>query len=145
MHGVGRAASLEHLLDGADVLSIHVEQTPETLGMLGESELRRLRRGAVVVNTARARVIDQEALLVLLREGHLGGVALDVFTPEPAPPGHPLLAEPGCLVLPHIGGATSDVVRHQSVMIREDLERIAQGERPLRCANPAVLDALSLR
>lgn len=144
-HGVARAASPEELLRGADVLSVHVERTPETVGMVGAAQLALLARGAVVVNTARAQVVDQVALLEALRSGHLGGVALDVFAPEPAPPSHPLLAEPGALVLPHIGGATDDVVRHHSRMIREDMERIARGERPLRCANPAVLDALPLR
>jgi D-3-phosphoglycerate dehydrogenase len=144
-HGVRRAETLEELLRAADVLSVHVEQTAETLGMLGEAQLRLLPRGAIVVNTARARVIDQDALVTLLREGHLGGVALDVFAPEPVPPSHPLLAEPGALILPHIGGATTDVVRHHSAMIREDMERLARGERPVRCANPAVLDAVSPR
>ena len=144
-HGAARAASLEDLLSGADVLSVHVERTPETVGMLGLEQLSLLPRGAVVVNTARPQVVDQEALLALLRSGHLGGVALDVFAPEPVPPSHPLLAEPGALILPHIGGATEDVVRHHSRMIREDFERLAHGERPIRCANPGVLDALSLR
>jgi D-3-phosphoglycerate dehydrogenase len=144
-HGAERAATLHEMLRGADVLSVHVEQTPETIGMLGEAQLRLLAPGAVVVNTARPRVVDQDALVALLRDGHLGGVALDVFQPEPVPPSHPILQEPGALVLPHIGGATDDVVRHHSRMIREDMNRLARGERPLRCANPAVLDALSLR
>jgi D-3-phosphoglycerate dehydrogenase / 2-oxoglutarate reductase len=144
-HGVARAATLEALLESADVLSVHVEQTPETIGMLGAEQLARLPRGALVVNTARPRVVDQDALLSLLRSGHLGGVALDVFQPEPVPPSHPLLAEPGALLLPHIGGATDDVVRHHSTMIVEDMARLARGERPLRCANPDVLDALPAR
>jgi phosphoglycerate dehydrogenase-like enzyme len=143
--GVARVESLGELLDGAAVLSVHVEQTPETLGMLGLAELSLLPRGAVVVNTARARVVDQDALVSLLQSGHLGGVALDVFSPEPVPPSHPLLALPGALLLPHIGGATEDAVRHHSRMIREDMERLARGERPVRCANPAVLDAMSPR
>jgi len=143
--GVGRVESLDELLRGSDVLSVHVEQTAETIGMLSEAKLRLLPRGAIVVNTARARVIDHNALLAMLRDGHLAGVALDVFSPEPVPASHPMLQEPGALVLPHIGGATVDAVRRHSVMIREDLERLARGERPLRCANPAVLDAMSLR
>lgn len=142
---VARAPSLEGLLHNASVLSVHVEQTPETIGMLGVEELSLLPRGAVVVNTARARVIDEDALVALLRSGHLGGVALDVFQVEPVAPPHPLLAMPGALLLPHIGGATEDVVRHHSRMIREDLELLARGERPLRCANPDVLDVLQLR
>lgn len=143
--GVSRAASLDELLRGSDVLSVHVEQTPETLGMLSAERLRLLPRGAVFVNTARARVADQDALIEMLRDGHLAAVALDVFSPEPVPASHPILQEPNALVLPHIGGATVDAVRHHSVMIREDLERIVRGERPVRCANPAVLDALPLR
>ncbi len=143
--GVARVPTLDSLLDGADVLSVHVERTPETVGMIGAEQLARLPRGAVVVNTARPQVVDQEALLAALRSGHLGGVALDVFAPEPIPPSHALLAEPGALILPHIGGATEDAVRHHSRMIREDMERIARGERPLRCANPAVLDTPAAR
>jgi phosphoglycerate dehydrogenase-like enzyme len=141
--GVERAASLEELLRGADVLSVHVERTAETVGMLGAAQLGLLPPGAVVVNTARAQVVDQDALVALLESGHLGGVALDVFAPEPVPPSHPLLAHPRALILPHIGGATDDVVRHHSRMIREDMERLARGERPQHCANPDVLDAVA--
>jgi len=143
--GVQRVATLDDLLRASQVLSVHVEQTAETLGMLDAERLRLLPRGAILVNTARARVVDQDALVGMLRDGHLAAVALDVFSPEPVPPSHPILQEPNALVLPHIGGATEDAVRHHSVMIREDMERLARGERPLHCANPAVLDALSLR
>jgi len=143
--GVARAGSLDDLLRSADVLSVHVEKTAETVGMLSAETLRLLPRGAVFVNTARAQVADQDALVAMLRDGHLAAVALDVFSPEPVPQAHPVLGEPGALVLPHIGGATVDAVRRHSAMIREDFERLARGERPLRCANPAVLDALPLR
>lgn len=143
--GVEAVASVEALLQRSEVLSVHVEQTPETMGMLSAERLRLLPRGAIVVNTARARVADQDALLAMLRDGHLAGVALDVFSPEPVPPTHPILQEPDALVLPHIGGATVDAVRHHSRMIREDIDRLVRGERPLHCANPAVLDGLSLR
>jgi phosphoglycerate dehydrogenase-like enzyme len=139
-HGV-TALSLDELLATSEVLSVHVERTPQTVGMLSAERLRGLPRGALVVNTARAHVVDQEALLDLVREGHLGGAALDVVAPEPIPAGHPLLGDDRILVLPHIGGATHDVVRRHSEMVREDLERLSRGERPLRCANPEVLDA----
>jgi D-3-phosphoglycerate dehydrogenase / 2-oxoglutarate reductase len=143
--GVAHVESLDDLLRTSQVLSVHVEQTPETLGMLGAERLRLLPRGAMLVNTARPRVVDQDALVEMLRDGHLAAVALDVVSPEPIPATHPLLQEPNALVLPHIGGATVDAVRHHSVMIREDVERLLLGERPLRCANPAVLDAMSPR
>lgn len=138
-----QAVDLDDLLRQSDVVSLHVELTPETQGMLDARRLRLMKRGAIFVNTARARVTDQQALTELVLEGHLGGVALDVFHPEPIPRDHPLLSCERALVLPHIGGATDDVVRHHSRMIREDLERIAAGERPLRCANPEVLDAVA--
>lgn len=140
-HGV-TSLTLDRLLATSDVLSVHVERTPETVGMLGAERLRCLPRGALLVNTARAQVVDQEAIVDLVREGHLAGAALDVVAPEPIPAGHPLLGDDRILVLPHIGGATDDVVRRHSEMVREDLERIVRGDRPLRCANPEVLDAV---
>lgn len=140
-HGC-RPVGLEELLRGSDVVSLHVELNPTTEGMLDAERLRSMKPGAIFVNTARARVVDQEALTELVVSGHLGGVALDVFHPEPIPADHPLLRCERALVLPHIGGATEDVIRHHSRMIREDLERIARGEPPVRCANPEVLGTL---
>lgn len=135
------AVELDELLAGSDIVSIHVELNDSTIGLLDARRLGLMRPGAILVNSARAQVTDLDALTELTLSGHLGGVALDVFHPEPIPDGHPLLTCERALLLPHIGGATDDVVRHHSEMIREDLERIAAGERPLRCANPEVLDA----
>jgi len=81
--GIGRAASLEDLLRQTDTLSIHTPLTPETRGMLGHTELALLRRGAVVVNTARGPIIDLDALLSLLRDGHIAAAGLDVLPVEP--------------------------------------------------------------
>jgi phosphoglycerate dehydrogenase-like enzyme len=139
-HGAA-PATLDDLLAASEVLSVHVERTPQTVGLLSADRLRQLPRGAVLLNTARAQVVDQDAIVALIAEGHLGAAALDVVAPEPLPAGHPLLGDDRILVLPHIGGATHDVVRRHSEMIREDLERLVRGERPLRCANPEVLDA----
>jgi D-3-phosphoglycerate dehydrogenase / 2-oxoglutarate reductase len=140
-HGV-TPRSLDMLLATSDVLSVHVERTPETAGMLGDERLRTLPRGAILLNTARPQVVDQDAIVALVAEGHLAAAGLDVVAPEPLPAGHPLLHDDRILVLPHIGGATHDVVRRHSQMVREDLERLLRGERPLRCANPEVLDAV---
>jgi D-3-phosphoglycerate dehydrogenase / 2-oxoglutarate reductase len=139
--GVERA-ELDDLMRTCDIVSLHVELNPSTEGLLSADKLKLMKRGAIFVNTARAKVTDQDALTELTLSGHLGGVALDVFHPEPAPADHPLLRCERALILPHIGGATDDVVRNHSVMIREDLERLSRGERPLRCANPEVLEAI---
>ena len=140
-HGVV-PVQLDALLATSEVLSVHVERTPQTVGMLSAERLRALPRGAILINTARAQVVDQDAIVALVAEGHLAAAALDVVAPEPLPAAHPLLGDDRILVLPHIGGATHDVVRRHSEMIREDLELLIRGERPLRCANPEVLDAV---
>jgi phosphoglycerate dehydrogenase-like enzyme len=143
VHEYGVApVELDALLATSEVLSVHVERTPKTVGMLSAERLRALPRGAILINTARAQVVDQDAIVTLVAEGHLAAAALDVVAPEPLPVGHPLLGDDRILVLPHIGGATHDVVRRHSQMIREDLELLIRGERPLRCANPEVLDAV---
>ena len=81
--GIARAATLEELLRQADVLSIHVPQTPDTIGMIGAAQLALLPRDAVVVNTARGTSLDIDALEAALRSGHLAGAGLDVVPVEP--------------------------------------------------------------
>jgi phosphoglycerate dehydrogenase-like enzyme len=81
--GVGRAATLEDLLRQTDTLSIHTPLTRETLGLLGHEQLLLMPKGAVVVNTARGPIIDLDALLALLRNGHIAGAGLDVLPVEP--------------------------------------------------------------
>lgn len=91
--GIGRARSLESLLEGTDTLSIHTPLTRATTGLLDEAALRRLRPGAVVVNTARGPILDLAALERCLRDGHLAGAGLDVLPVEPpSEPVPPLLA-----------------------------------------------------
>jgi phosphoglycerate dehydrogenase-like enzyme len=81
--GIGRAATLEDLLCRSDTVSIHTPLTRETRGLLGHAQLSLLPRGAVLVNTARGPIVDTDALLALLRSGHLAGVGLDVLPVEP--------------------------------------------------------------
>jgi len=81
--GVARAATLEDLLRQTDTLSIHTPLTPQTRGMLGRAQLALLRKGAVVVNTARGPIIELDALMALLRNGHIAAAGLDVLPVEP--------------------------------------------------------------
>ena len=97
---------LGELLARADVVSLHCPYTPETHHLIDEAALRAMRESALLVNTARGAVVDQEALRRALAEGWIAGAALDVTTPEPLPADDPLLAAPNLLVLPHIGSAT---------------------------------------
>ncbi|HEX8121873.1 MAG TPA: D-glycerate dehydrogenase [Solirubrobacteraceae bacterium] len=92
-------------LPQADVVSLHAPLTEETRGMIGAKQLRAMKPGTVLVNTARGGLIDTEALVEVVREGRIT-VALDVTDPEPLPPNHPLFALENALVVPHIGSAT---------------------------------------
>jgi D-3-phosphoglycerate dehydrogenase len=130
--------ALERLLAESDVVSLHCPLTPETTGMIGERQLALLRPGAVLVNTARAAVVDEGALVAALVEGRLAGAALDVFWTEPLPPDHPLLGLDNVTLTPHLAGAADDVVARHSAMITDDVARLLAGRRPVHLANPEV-------
>lgn len=124
---------LDGLLTRSDVISLHCPLTSETLGLIGERELALMGPDAVLVNTARAAVVDEAALLDALREHRIGGAALDVFWDEPLAPDHPVRDLDNVTLTPHIAGAADDVKRHQARMILEDIARWQAG-RPLQHA-----------
>jgi phosphoglycerate dehydrogenase-like enzyme len=95
-------SSLDDLLIAADVLSVHVPLTPETRGLIGDAALRRLKPSALVINVSRGGIVDESALLDAIKRGALRGAALDTFTQEPLPAGHPLIDEPRVLLSPHV-------------------------------------------
>ncbi|GGW32866.1 hypothetical protein GCM10010381_17090 [Streptomyces xantholiticus] len=86
-HGVARAGSLAELLEAGDFVSVHLQLGERTRGPIGAGELKRMRRTAYLVNTSRAAIVDQEALVQALREGWLAGAGADVFEQEPLPAG----------------------------------------------------------
>jgi phosphoglycerate dehydrogenase-like enzyme len=131
--------SLDELLQRCDILTIHCPEMPETVGLIGPDRVRRLKRGAYVLNLARAAIIDDDALYAALKDGHLAGAALDVFRDEPLQPDNRFVQLPTVLVSPHLGGATRDVVRHQTDMVVDGIEAILRGERPQHIVNPEAL------
>lgn len=102
--GARRVQSLDELLASSDIVTMHVPMTPETDRMLGEGQLRRLPKGAIVINASRGEVIDERAVLAALSANHLGGVALDVYDPEP--PRSMFPDDPRLIVTPHIAGCS---------------------------------------
>lgn len=103
---VGRHDDLHAALRRADVISLHCPLTEQTRGLLDAAAFAVCKPTAILVNTARGAVVDQEALLAALVDGRLAAAGLDVTDPEPLPPEHPLLRAPNLLVLPHVGSAT---------------------------------------
>jgi (S)-sulfolactate dehydrogenase len=117
-HGVERR-ELDVLLAGADVISLHVPLTPQTRGLLDAGRLARMKRDAILVNTARGAIVDEAALAAMLRDGRLGGAALDVFEREPLPAQSPLAGAPRLVLTPHIAGVTVEANERVSAMIAE--------------------------
>lgn len=109
--GVAHAASLPELLDRSEILSLHLPLNAATRGLIGAAELARLPAGGVLINTARAPLVDQAALIAALESGHLSGAALDVFETEPLPADHPFRAMPQVLATPHLGYVTEETYR----------------------------------
>ncbi len=122
---------LEELLQRCDFVSLHVPATPETEKMIGAPELDMMKESAVLVNTARGTVVDEEALYNALRAGKIWAAGLDVFAVEPVDPQHPLLGLSNVVALPHIGSAGVDTRYKMARMAAEDLVRVLNGEQPL--------------
>jgi D-3-phosphoglycerate dehydrogenase len=105
-------ASLEELLAESDIVTLHVPQTPLTTGMIDEGRLRLLKPGALLINTSRGVVVNQEALAAALRAGRLAGAAVDVFPSEPLSPGaaldSPLRGLENVILTPHVAGSTEE-------------------------------------
>ncbi|WP_326688445.1 MULTISPECIES: D-2-hydroxyacid dehydrogenase family protein [unclassified Streptomyces] len=109
--GARRAASLQELLETADFVSVHLALSDRTRGLLGVEELAAMKPTAYLVNTSRAAIVDQDALLTALRAGTIAGAAVDVFDTEPLPAAHPFRTAPNLLATPHLGYVTQDNYR----------------------------------
>lgn len=134
--GVIRAADaealgLDALLEAADYVSVHARATSQNRGMMGASEFARMKAGAYFINTARLELVDEDALADALRSGRLAGAALDVANPSPEGSVHPLLGLGNVILLPHIGGATTDTLINGGRIAADEIRRFAEG-KPLR-------------
>ncbi|GAA0948897.1 D-2-hydroxyacid dehydrogenase family protein [Pseudonocardia zijingensis] len=129
--GARLAPSKEDLLAGSDVVTIHLVLSQRTLGLLGAAELGLMRPEAFLVNTSRAPIVDQDALVEALRGGDIAGAALDVFDVEPLPADHPFRSLPNVLATPHLGYVTKRNYARFHREIVEDLSAYLAGA-PIR-------------
>lgn len=127
IHGIDELADL---LPKAEIVIVVVPLTDGTTGLVDAGFLAALPDGALVVNVARGKVADTDAILAEAESGRLR-FALDVTDPEPLPEGHPLFALPNVLVSPHVGGATSAMMPRMARLVRRQIERMLRGEEPL--------------
>ncbi|MEO7372429.1 MAG: D-isomer specific 2-hydroxyacid dehydrogenase family protein, partial [Terrimesophilobacter sp.] len=121
------AVSLSELLERSDVVSVHLELNDQTRGFFDKSRFDQIRDGAVLVNTARAELLDSDAFLHALDSGRLAGAGLDVFRTEPLPATDPLLARSNVIVTPHIGSFTKGATRRVLEIAVANLESFFSG------------------
>jgi glyoxylate reductase len=125
----GWVADLDDLLPRCDLVSLHVPLHDGTRGLIDARRLRLMKRSAVLVNTARGPVVDEEALAVALEDGTIFGAGIDVYEREPEV--HPrLIAAPHAVLLPHIGSATEATRRRMAQLASEGAAAVLRGERP---------------
>ncbi len=129
--------SLEELLERSDYISLHNPLTPETTNLMSTDQFKLMKKSAILINTTRGPVVDQDALYEALSSGEIAGAALDVTVPEPIPADHPLLTLDNCLIMPHVASATGDTRMKMAMMCVENVLAGIAGDWPPFCVNQA--------
>lgn len=130
-----RYSPLPDLLAESDFVSLHTPLTPETRHLVGAAQLAAMKPTAILVNTARGGVVDQDALVDALRSGAIAGAALDVTTPEPLPLDHPLFSFPNVIITPHIASASLATRSRMAEMAAANIIAVLRGDPPLNPVN----------
>ena len=131
--------AFDAVLREADAISLHCPLTPETQGLIGEAELRAMKPGALLINTARGGLVDEAALIRALQNGWIAGAGFDVITAEPPPAGHPmvapeLLALPNFLLTPHVAWSSRPAMQVLADQLIDNIEAFAVGQPRNRVA-----------
>lgn len=137
-YGASRCTSLEALLEQADVVSLHQPSRPDTRHMINAARLALMKPTAILVNTARADLIDTDALITALQSGRIAGAGLDVFDQEPVPNDAALLAMDNVVMTPHTAGSTDEALKATADQCAEQIIAVLAGQRPAHLVKPAV-------
>jgi glyoxylate reductase len=129
---------LDDLLRESDFVSLHCPLNVQTRGLIDERALRKMKRTAILINTARGSIVVTDALVRALREGWIAGAGIDVTDPEPLQKTHALYNLPNCLIIPHIGSATHGTRRRMAELACENLLAGLEGRRLPNCVNQEV-------
>lgn len=130
-----RRLPLEELLATSDIVTLHTPLTDGTRGLVDAAALARMKRGAILINTARGPVVNEADLVAALRSGHLGGAGLDVFEREPIGADHPLLGMDNVVLTPHVAGTTLDTWTRRIEFGYGNIVRVSRGEPALSVVN----------
>jgi len=122
---------LVELLQSSDIVTLHVPLTEQTRHLIGRRELSHMKTTALLINTCRGQVIDEQALTSILKENRIMGAGLDVLEEEPPDINHPLLSLENVLITPHVAGVTLDTWRRRSEIIYQNMQRVWEGNDPL--------------
>ena len=125
------SVSFDQLLGMSDFVSVHAPLLPETRGMMNATAFAKMKKGALLVNTARGPLIDEQALVATLDSGHLGGAALDVLAVEPMPKDFPLLGRDNVILSPHTGFYSVEALNELQTKCASDVARVLSGEKAL--------------
>jgi len=131
------AVPMETLLKESDFVTVHVHFNAQTMGLIGETEIASMKRGAFLVNTGRGPIIDEKAMLAALESGHLGGVGLDVYDQEPLPMDHPLRHFDNAILMSHRGYATVEILSERYEQALTNLLAYLDG-KPANLIDPDV-------
>lgn len=115
------------LLRESDVVSLHLRQSPDTLGFIGAAEFEMMKPSAILINTARGPIVDEAALIMALKAGRIAGAGLDVFDVEPLPAGHPLTTLENVVITPHCAGVTPEVLEAGLAMALDNVTDFLAG------------------
>jgi D-3-phosphoglycerate dehydrogenase len=131
----------EELLRSSDFVTLHLPESRQTRGMVGQLELRQMKPSAYLINCSRGSVVDEEALAKALREGRLAGAAVDVFSEEPPSASHPLLCCDNVVLTPHLAGSTAEAHRDTAVDVAQQVLDVLAGRVPRYPVNAPALSA----
>ncbi|HHW10266.1 MAG TPA: C-terminal binding protein [Firmicutes bacterium] len=129
---------LDELLRRSDVVTLHALLNKETHHMIGREQFKMMKKSAFLVNTARAGLVDTQALIEALEQGEIAGAGIDVYDKEPPPPDFPLFRMDNVVLSPHLGWCSVEAGWDIRVKIVEDIKRFRNGERPRFVVNPEV-------
>ncbi|MBY2922152.1 dehydrogenase [Rhizobium leguminosarum] len=135
-----RFLTIDELVATADIVVLCCPLTPETTGLLNAGRIGRMKPAAILVNVSRGPVIDDAALVEALRDGRVGGAALDVFATQPLPLDHPYFGFDNVIVTPHLAGLTEESMMRMGTGAASEALRVIKGDLPVNLCNPEVVE-----